>query len=289
MKGHTVNMGNIHGTDMIDLHIHSYYSDGTMSPRELVKEAKKAGLRAISLTDHDTTEGLDEFMDSGREYGIETIPGIELSVTSVGETHILGYCMDYRQAEFEDVIKRLKKTRMENNVRTQDALKAIGIDVTVEEAGKKSPAGSIGRAHFASVMVDKGYAHTVKEAFDKYLRKGGPAYNSLKLLTPEEALGAIKKAGGKAYLAHLHLTNMKGKELEEYIIRLKKWGLDGIEGYYTEYTPEMQEEYRLLAEKYDLKISGGSDFHGGNRRGVEMGYGYGDLKIPYTLVEDMRN
>lgn len=274
--------------EYIDLHTHSHFSDGSMSPTDLVKLAKECSLKAISLTDHDTIDGLDEFMEAGRHYGIEVIPGIEFSVVSTGETHILGYNIDYKYEEFYSALDRVKKLRLENNVRTQNALQALGFDVTVEDVRKISPVGNIGRAHFARVMADKGYASSVKEAFALYLDKGKPGYNSLRLLTPEDAITLIKNAGGKAYLAHLHLTKMEGKELEDYLIRLKEAGLDGIEGYYTEYTPEMQDTYQALAKKYGLLLSGGSDFHGANKPHIKLGEGYGNLKIPYSLVQNLK-
>lgn len=272
----------------IDLHTHSHYSDGTMSPYELVALAKRCGLKAVSLTDHDTSDGIKEFMKAGKEFGIETIPGIEFSCISTGETHILGYNMDTDNADFVNSIETAKKLRRENNIRTQDALKSLGFDVTVEEVRKISPVGNLGRAHFARVMADKGYVSSPKEAFDLYLKKGKPAFNSLRLLEPEDAIRIIKNAGGTAFLAHLHLTKMQGQELEEYLVRLKNAGLDGIEGYYSEYTDEMQKEYQALAEKHNLLLSGGTDFHGANKPHIALGTGYGNLKIPYELVKNLK-
>lgn len=275
--------------DYIDLHTHSHFSDGSMSPTELVKLAKECNLRAIALTDHDTIDGLDEFVEVGRQYGVEVIKGIEFSVVSTGETHILGYNIDHKQEEFASALDRVKKLRLENNRRTEQKLREIGFEVTVEDVRKISPVGNIGRAHFARVMADKGYVSSVKEAFALYLDKGKPGYNSLRLLTAEESIKLIKNAGGKAYLAHLHLTKMQGKELDDYVASLKDAGLDGIEGYYTEYTPEMQKEYQALAKKYGLLISGGTDFHGANKPHIKLGVGYGELKIPYSLVDDIYN
>ena len=134
-------------------------------------------------------------------------------------------------------------------------------------------------------MVNKGYVKTVKEAFDKYLQKGRPGYNSLRLFSPEEAIKIIHASGGKAFLAHLHLTKRTGNDLEDYVCKLKQEGLDGIEGYYTEYNEEMEREYLALAKKYDLLCSGGSDFHGSNKTDIKIGVGYGNLKIPYDLLK----
>lgn len=270
----------------IDLHTHSYYSDGSCSPKELIFEAKKAGLCAIALTDHDNTDGVAEAVNAGKKYGVEVIPGIEFSVKNeVGETHILGYGIDIYNPVLTEAIERSKKSRQMNNVRTAEALQSLGFDVTVEDARAISPKGLLGRAHFAKVMVNKGYVKTVKEGFDKYLQKGRPGYNSLRLFDAAEAIDIIHKSGGKAFLAHLHLTKFKGNELEEYVKKLKGMGLDGIEGYYTEYDGKMEKEYLLLAEKYNLLISGGSDFHGSNKTDIKIGVGYGNLKISYDLLE----
>ncbi len=271
----------------IDLHTHSHFSDGTMSPTDLIALAKSCSLCAIALTDHDTVDGIEEAVKAGTTYGVEVISGIEFSTVSTGETHILGYGIDIYNPNLVAAIDNAKKLRLQNNQRTAEALQKLGFDITVEDAKKISPIGNLGRAHFAKVMVNKGYVSSVKEAFDLYLQKGRPAFNSLRLLQPEEAVNIIKKAGGKAFLAHLHLTKMKDKELNDYLVKLKKAGLDGIEGYYTEYDSRMQEEYQSLAKKLDLKISGGTDFHGLNKPDIKLGIGYGNLKIPYSLINEI--
>ncbi len=271
--------------EYIDLHTHSYFSDGSMSPTNLVKSASEKGLRAIALTDHDTADGVNEAIEAGKKFGVEVISGIEFSTVSEGETHILGYGIDVNNKELQNAINDANRLRLENNERTAQALRALGFEITVEDARKLSPFGSLGRAHFARVMADKGYVSSVKEAFDLYLQKGKPAFNSLRLLMPEAAIKLIKNAGGKAFLAHLHLTKLKGDELENYIISLKNAGLDGIEGYYTEYDEDMQAEYISLAKKHNLLISGGTDFHGQNKPHINLGTGYGNLKIPYVLLE----
>ncbi len=273
--------------DYIDLHTHSHFSDGSMSPTDLVALAKHCSLRAIALTDHDTVDGVAEAIEAAKKYGIEVIPGIEFSAVSTGETHILGYGIDIYNSELVAAIDLAKELRLQNNQRTAEALQKLGFDITVEDARKLSPIGNLGRAHFAKVMENKGYVNSVKEAFDLYLQKGRPAFNSLRLLQPEDAVKLIKNAGGKAYLAHLHLTKMKDKELEAYVVSLKNAGLDGLEGYYTEYDDKMQEEYQALAQKYGLKISGGTDFHGANKPHIKLGVGYGNLKIPYNLIKEM--
>lgn len=274
--------------DRIDLHTHSYYSDGSLSPYELVKHARECGLKAISLTDHDTFNGVSEALAAGKELGVEVIPGIEFSVVSTGETHILGYGIDINEPSIVAGVEKARELRLINNQRTAEALQKIGFDITVDDARKLSPVGNIGRAHFAKVMEIKGYASSVKEAFALYLDKGKPAFNSLRLFQPEEAIDMIHKAGGKAFLAHLHLTKKKGEELEAYVEQLKKAGLDGIEGYYTDYDGEMEKEYLGLAERFGLLVSGGTDFHGANKPHIKLGVGYGNLAIPYSLLEKIK-
>lgn len=274
--------------DYIDLHTHSHFSDGSMTPTDLVALAKENGLKAIALTDHDTFDGVGEALDAGKKYGVEVIPGIEFSAVSTGETHILGFGIDITNKEINNAVNKAKELRLINNQRTAEALQRLGFDITVEDAKKLSPVGNMGRAHFAKVMAQKGYVSSVKEAFDLYLQKGKPAFNSLRLLEPEEAIRLIHAAGGKAFLAHLHLTKFKGEELENYVIRLKNAGLDGIEGYYTEYDDAMQAEYQALAKKHKLLISGGTDFHGANKPHIKIGVGYGNLKIPYELLEKIK-
>jgi len=273
---------------LIDLHTHSFFSDGSMSPTELITHAKSAGLSAVALTDHDTTDGIKEALRAGELLGIEVIAGVEISAVSEGETHILGYNIDIDEPTLKSTLQRLKELRLENNRRTAEAIQKLGFDVTIDDARALSPRGILGRAHFAKVMMNKGYVSSVKEAFDLYLQKGRPAYNSLRLLEPEDAIRIIHQAGGKAFLAHLHLTKLSGKELDQYVARLAKAGLDGIEGYYTDYTEDMEKEYRALAKKYSLLISGGTDFHGTNKPHISIGNGYGQLQIPYSIVEDMR-
>ena len=274
----------------IDLHTHSYYSDGSFSPTDLVLEAKKANLSAIALTDHDNVDGVREAILAGQKYGIEVISGIEFSVKNdVGETHILGYGIYTDNPILTEAIEKSKESRRQNNVRTAQALQNLGIDITVEDARAISPKGLLGRAHFAKVMVNKGYVKSVKEAFDKYLQKGRPGYNSLRLFDAEETINIIHASGGKAFLAHLHLTKLKGNDLDEYVKELKSMGLDGIEGYYTEYDEKMEREYHSLAKKYSLLVSGGSDYHGSNKTDIKIGVGYGNLKIPYGLLEKIKN
>lgn len=272
---------------MIDLHTHSTMSDGSMTPEELVNHAKVNGLYALSLTDHDSVEGVERAIAEGEKVGLMIVPGVEMSAQFKTETHILGYGIDINDSGFLCAMEEVRKARLERNMITAENLRAMGFDVSYNEALKFAPNGVLGRAHYARLMVEKGYVKSVKEAFDKYLSSGKDGYCSLQRYSPEECIQIINNAGGKAFLAHLHLIKLSDTELEEYVIRLKKAGLSGIEGYYTEYDEKMQSKYIALAKKHKLLISGGTDFHGEMKPQISIGKGYGNMEIPYSLLENM--
>lgn len=272
----------------VDFHTHSNCSDGSMSPEELVRHAKESGLSAIALTDHDTFAGVERAKAEGEKIGLTVVTGIEISTVSVGETHILGYDFDTTNKELCNVVAEIQEQRRQNNKRTEKALQDIGFDITLDEV-KKYATGLVGRTHFARAMTDKGYTSSIDEAFELYLGKGRPGHNSLRLLEPVQAVRLIKNAGGKAFLAHLHFTKKEGNDLYELVKELKTNGLDGIEGYYTEYTEQMHKEYTELAKELDLKLSGGTDFHGKGKPRISIGRGFGNLRIPYELLENILN
>ncbi len=270
---------------LIDLHTHSNYSDGSMTPSELVNYAKNSGLYAISLTDHDTVDGVEEAVCEGKKIGLEVIRGIELSVKSDAETHILGYFIDTQNKYLNDALIEIQKIRKERNAETEKMLQGLGFDITLDEVLKSTDSKVIGRAHFARIMMEKGYVSSVKEAFEKYLSYGSGAYSPKQYLDAKSAIEIIKKSGGKAFAAHLHLNKKDDDDLFEFLKQLKGYGLDGIEGYYTDYTEKMQNTYQGMAKKLDLLLSGGTDFHAKNKPHIQIGVGYGNLKIPYSLIE----
>ena len=272
----------------IDLHTHTVYSDGSMTPRELVRHACESGLSAVAVSDHDSVGGVSEAVAAGKEFGIEVVPAIELSVKSDTETHILGYYIDTSNAELDQKLKEVKKVRARRNEETSELLAKAGFDVKVSEAEALAPGGLVGRAHFARVMVNKGYVPSVKYAFDEYLANGRPCYSDTQCLTPEEGVSLIKSAGGGAFVAHLHLIRLEDGPLRVFLDRLKGYGLDGIEGYYTEYTPEMQDKYQKMASEMGLMISGGTDFHGKMKPHISIGKGLGNMSIPYSVLEKIK-
>ncbi len=272
----------------IDLHTHSLKSDGSMTPAEVVREAKKAGLSAIALSDHDTVDGLPEAIAEGEKIGVEVIPAIEFSVQSKTETHILGYFIDYNNPHLKQMLKEVVDLRIERNHVTTQRLNELGFDITLEEVRALAPNNFVGRAHFARVLMDKGYTQSVKEGFEKYMSVGKYAYCEKQRLTARDAVELIAECGGISFLAHPHLTKLPDDELKEFLAELKSYGLCGIEGYYTDYTPEMQAKYHALAEEMGLMISGGTDFHAAMKPHISIGTGLGNMKIPYSVLENMK-
>ena len=274
--------------ELIDLHTHSNKSDGSMTPTELVAHAAARGLKAIALSDHDTTEGIDEALEAGKKYGVEVVPAIEFSVASDTETHILGFYIDYKSDLMKNVLESIFRVRRERIENTCKKLRALGFDVTMEEALKIAPTGIIGRAHFARIMMDKGYISSVREGFDKYLANGRPAYDGTQYLTAKQAVELINDLGGVSFVAHPHLIRLSDPDLRAFLTELKTYGLSGIEGYYNEYTPEMQTYFQNLASELGLAVSGGSDFHAKMKPHIEIGIGQGNMEIPYSVLENIK-
>lgn len=272
----------------IDLHTHSVCSDGSMTPTELVRHAKDSGLSAISLTDHDCIDGVEEALAEGQKIGLEVVPGIEFSVQSKTETHILGYYIDIKSPALQEVMPGILRVRRERSAQIEENLKNQGIDVSYEEALALAPGGLVGRAHFARVMVEKGYTSSVKEAFDLYLASGKKGFSSRQYLTAEDAVRVIKESGGFSFVAHLHLIRLSDDELFDFLKKMKAVGLDGIEGYYTEYDDAMQKKYIDMAKELDLAISGGTDFHAKSKPHIAIGRGLGNMKIPYSVLDGIK-
>ena len=274
---------------MIDLHTHSNCSDGSMTPYELVRYAKQKGLSAIALTDHDNTEGIDEALRVGKEMGIDVICGVEFSTEEIRQVHILGYFFDHENKELQDAFQKQQAERVENFEKYLKKFEEHGFPMTRQEVLAQAPSGNVGRAHYAKVMMDKGYVGSVKEAFDRYLGIGMPLYIKREVMEPKDAIVLIHRAGGLAFFAHPHQTKLDDEQLYALIKRLKDIGLDGIEGYYPEYTPEMGEKFRSWANELGLLLSGGSDFHADMKPHIEIGTGInGNLSIPDDLIAKMK-
>lgn len=273
----------------IDLHTHSLCSDGAQTPTDVVRTAKEAGLSAIALSDHDNIDGVQEAMDAGKVLGVEVIPAVELSAQSDTELHILGYFIDIHNKRLQDTMKYALQVRDERQEETCRKLNEQGFSITMDELREEAHGNPVlCRAHFAQIMVRKGYAESVKDAFNRYLSVGCYAYSNRQALTGPEAVSVIREAGGIAVAAHLHLIKMPDEQLREYLKSLIPYGLDGIEGYYTDYTPDMETRYRAMAKELGLVISGGTDYHGTNKPHITIGKGRGNLEIPYSVLDGLR-
>lgn len=264
-----------------DLHCHTTASDGTLSPTELVRLAKEIGLKAIGITDHDTIQGWNEAEEAGNRYGLEILKGIELNTDWQGvEVHILGYEIRSDNSSLRKQLSQLRQARRNRMLQILQQLEKIGIRIFPEDVEKFAQGESIGRPHIAQTLVEKGYVSSIKEAFDRYIGYGAPAYVPRFKLTPEEGIHMIREAEGVAVLAHpgVHC-------LETSIPIFVKQGLQGVEVSHSEHTLEDEIRYRKVALHYDLIMTGGSDFHGEARKpGVKLG-GWG---APFWVVRQIK-
>lgn len=279
---------------MIDLHMHSTFSDGSCTPTELVKEAKQLNLTAIALTDHDTIEGVPEFLKAGQEMNVITVPGVEISVDTKlpnnGHMHILGLFIDPFSRKLKGTLDFLRTQRNLRAGKIINQLNKLQIPITLEELQDEAGEGSIGRPHVAKILVRKGVVASLQEAFDRYLKKGAPAYVDKVKLGEVDAIRMIKDAGGLAILAHPHLMNYDSfVETRQKILALKELGLDGFEVYYSGMPGEFSQALLELAEEYGFAISGGSDYHGTNKEGIAMGSGKSDLNIPDEIYYQLKD
>ena len=272
----------------IDLHTHSTYSDGTFSVKELIDRAHEKGLAAIALTDHDTVDGIDEAVNYAAEKypNLEVIPGVELSTDNEGrEVHIVGLYIDNHDVEFVSGLKDFIDSRTTRNKKMCKKLtEEAGIPISYEELTKEFPDTVITRAHYAKFMVDRGYVKSRAEVFDRYIGDHCPYYVGREKITPEDAVKSILKAKGVPIFAHPILCGLSDSRLEALVSKLKDAGLVGIEAIYSTYELRDERQIKELAKKYDLLVSGGSDFHGANKPDIDLGTGYGKLFVPEDLL-----
>lgn len=274
----------------IDLHTHTTCSDGTLTPTELVNYAKEKNLSAVAITDHDNFDGVAEAIKAGETNDIEVISGIEMSTDYEDkEIHIVGLFVDTNNKKFNSELISLKEKRKKRNLLAVEKLNNLGIDITYEELESISKNKIITRAHFAKLLIQKGYISSVKECFDKYMGEGMPAYVKREVIPPKETISLINNSGGIAILAHPLLYKLSELKLNEMLDYLKSCGLKGMECIYSTHTDEETEFLTSIAKKHNLKISGGSDFHGENKPNLDLGTGYGKLFVPYSVLENLRN
>jgi hypothetical protein len=260
----------------VDLHLHSTASDGEFSPSELVEMALERGLEVISITDHDTTDGIEEALEAAKGTNLEVIPGVEISADiPKKEVHLLGYYIDHRDRNFGEVLCAIRRYRVKRALAMLEKLASFGIPLKWDRVMEIAGGGSVGRPHIAQAMVEEGYVSSIDEAFLLYIGRDGPAYVERYKLAPSEAVRLIKGAKGLAVLAH-------PSKVIELLPSLVRAGLVGIEVRYDDYPEEEIEHLAGLASKYNLVPTGGSDFHGREKSGI------GSIWVPMEWVERLR-
>lgn len=285
----------------IDLHVHSDCSDGTLSPARLVDYAMEKNLSAFALTDHDTTEGIAAARQRAEELRHtlppkdaalvpEVIAGIEFSTEYQGrDIHIVGLDFDDKNPSFAAQQKLFAQSRTSRNLKMCRLLQDAGIDITYEALLNAFPGAVITRAHYARYLFDHGYVGSLREAFDRYVGDHSPCFVPREKVTPLQAVALILETGGIPILAHPILYHMSDEGLEQLTALLTEGGLIGIEAIYSTYKPHEEREIVRLAKRHGLCISGGSDFHGDNKPGLDLGCGYGKLFVPYSVLERLRS
>lgn len=275
--------------NLCDLHTHTRASDGMNAPAENVRLAQEKGLAAIAITDHDTVAGIEEALAAGQQYGITVVPGVEISTVAAGrDIHVLGYYIDTGNERLLGRLQGLRATREARNELILEKLHGLGMPLTLREIKEGlgrplRPDESIGRPHIADALVRRGYAENMRDAFDRYLGEGKPAYASVPRIAPEEAMQWIREAGGAPVLAHPGLYG--DDELVKRIIAAGRPA--GIEVYHSDHGPGEEQRYAEIAQRLDLIATAGSDYHG-VRQGVVFHGDIGSRTVPLSTLEQLR-
>jgi len=270
---------------MIDLHLHSTHSDGTMTPAELVRAASRIGLSAISITDHDTVSATEEARREGETHSVEVIPGLEISSKHRGlDLHLLGYDFDWRNALLMSNLRRLQSARVQRNKNILEKLQKIGINLTEQDLRDEAGDGVAGRPHFARLLIKSGVVKNNEQAFSDYLKTGRCAYVPRYVLDIRDAIEMLHGAGGIAVLAHPIQLRCSHQELSKVVRELKDMGLDGLETYYPTQKKKVGKKIRELAVKYQMVETGGSDFHGEVRIGTAIAGATKHFMVPDELL-----
>lgn len=283
---------------MIDLHIHSTFSDGTFTPLEIIKEAEKRSIKAIALTDHDTVAGNKEFIEAGKRSDVITIAGVEISAQyshpenyskSDCEMHILGFFPlwnDDTEKDISPFLSEIRKNREKRNPLIIKKLQDLDCEITYKEVQDFANNDVVGRPHIAAILEKKGYAKNFREAFDKFLGKDAPAYVSKRVFNPKKTISLINDAGGFSVLAHPSSLKINSNaKLSWFLEYLIDCGLKGIEAYCISESETDTQKYLNLAKEYNLIVTGGTDFHGSHKPEIKLGKGYGGLNIPDSCLD----
>ena len=264
----------------IDLHMHTYFSDGQHSPEELIVKVKEAEIDIVSITDHDTVDGIPEAVEAGRKYGVEVIPGLEISSDIRDrEVHILAYFFDPGNKELEQYLKFFRAERIKRAIRIIEKLAALGLSIDIDDVMSIARNSAVGRPHIAKALVYKGLVSNYFEAFSKYIGNGCPAYEGKVHVSPRSAFKIISDAGGLSFIAH------PGNLPDGIMVELIEAGLDGIEVVHPSHLPHQVKHYRGVVNEFFLLESGGSDFHGGERNDYSN---LGKYTVSYSKIEAMR-
>lgn len=275
--------------ELIDLHVHSNASDGSLTPTEVADEAMRMGLSAIALTDHDTIDGIPEILEYTKDKPLEVVPGIELSCYyNNREVHILGFYMDYANPALNEELSELKIAREGRNLKMVELMQADGLPVTMEKLLHGNPDSVITRAHFARVLVEEGVCKDKEAAFKKYIGIGCKYYLPKPQVTCETAMRILTTYSKGAFLAHPLLYHLGYAQIEELLIYLKSLGLKGVEAYHSSNNAYESDKLRSMALKLGLGISGGSDFHGAVKPNIQMGKGRGGMKISMHILDEIK-
>lgn len=271
----------------VELHTHSVYSDGTSTPAELISMAAARKLKGFALTDHDTVEGVRETVRLGQEHGVAVVSGLEISARHGDRSlHILGYGIDPENRDFCNWLVRLQQGRAERNTKILEKLRGMGLAVNDEEVARLSACGQAGRPHIARLLVDKGYATNMNQAFKLYLGRNKPAWCGRFAYSSAETIAVIQQAGGLAVLAHPGSIDNSMRAQPSIIQELVERKLDGLELFYPSHTRKAAKRLRELAKKYNLLCTGGSDYHGDNRSNVFAG-GTGGICPPDSIMDEL--
>ncbi len=278
----------------VDLHTHTTYSDGSLSPKELVEKASDFALTAIAVTDHDEIRANKIARDHAEKLGLEVVPGVEFSIDielpGTAHLHLLGLFLDFNNSQLIEVLADLRIARKNRANEILKKLNSLGLNLKQDELEIISGEGSAGRPHVAQLLLRNHVVTSVWEAFNKYLSKDKVAYVPKKKLKLKDAINLIQNANGLAILAHpISLRHKNYKETEAFLRELKYIGLDGVEAYYASHSKNFCNYLINVAKRNNLLISGGSDFHGSNKPDTELGRGRGNLEVPDTVYFDLKN
>jgi len=274
---------------LIDLHVHSNYSDGTDSPAELLSLAGQRGLSALALTDHDTVSGIPPLLESAKRSRVEAVPGIELSAECArGTMHILGYFIDHTCSVLLEKIEKLRSGREERNLAILKKLNKLGYVLMWDDVEKQAGVDVVGRPHFADALVARGHVKSRKLAFDLLLAKGRPAYVERYRYKARECIELIRAAGGVSVLAHPGTVYLPDDQMRGTVKGLAEHGLSGIEVFTADQQPANVHKFSQWADEFGLIQTGGTDYHGRNTPDIQLGTGFGQLRIPEEALDQLK-